>query len=212
MDSHEQFVDYFVDPKFVDEFNESMREFLSTLQQYAMAKYVNPEKAQRLKHGAVFTNPAAPQVYNRDIENHSSLFEFKLDSIIAHDLTILNQCFKRFQNDMDEQFAHMIYSSVAEVCDQSGNTVDAKAAGSIQLAFLEMLEKIEFTAEKTGKVNLPEIHLGTDAFNKFTKTMQESTPEYEMQVENIKARKVAEALNREAQRKAKFVRYGESGL
>jgi hypothetical protein len=73
-----------------------------------------------------------------------------------------------------------------------------------------MLEKIEFSANKAGEVTLPEIHLGTDTFNQFTRAMQESTQAYKAMVEDIKARKVAEALERESARKAKFVRYGES--
>lgn len=210
MERHDLFVDYFVDPEFVDKFNESLRKLLSTLQQHAMAKYVNPESAQRLKHGAIFSNPAAPQVYNGGIESHSTIFDIALESIIAHDITILEKCFNRFQEDMGAQFARMIYASVSKVCDQTGNVVDAKKSGSLQLAFLEMLEKIEFSADKTGEVKLPEIHLGTDAFNEFARTMQESAPEYDALVEDIKARKVAEALDREVERKAKFVRYGES--
>lgn len=210
MERHDLFVDYFVDPEFVDKFNESLRKLLSTLQQHAMAKYVNPESAQRLKHGAIFSNPAAPQVYNGGIESHSTIFDIALESIIAHDITILEKCFNSFQEDMGAQFARMIYASVSKVCDQTGNVVDAKKSGSLQLAFLEMLEKIEFSSDKTGEVKLPEIHLGTDAFNEFARTMQESTPEYDALVEDIKARKVAEALDREVERKAKFVRYGES--
>lgn len=210
MERNSQSVDYFVDPDFVEKFNESLRRLLSTLQQSTMAKYINPEGAQRIKHGAMFCNPAAPQVYSGGIETHSTLFDIALESIAAHDVKVLERCFNRFQEDMEAQFARMIYSSVSKVCDQSGNVVDAKKSGSLQLAFLEMLEKIEFSANKTGEVALPEIHLGTDAFNEFTRAMQESTPEYEAMVEDIKARKVAEALERESDRKAKFVRYGES--
>jgi hypothetical protein len=178
MESHNLFVDYFVDSEFVEKFNESLRTLLSALQQHAMAKYVAPEGAQRLKHGTIFSNPAAPQVYNGEIETHSTLFDITLDSIISHDVTVLGKCFNSFQEKMGEQFARMVYESVSKVCDQSGNVVDAKESGSLQLAFLEMLEKIEFSADKTGEVNLPEIHLGTDTLNEFAKVMQNSTPEY----------------------------------
>lgn len=205
-----QFVDYFVDPEFVEKFNESLRTLLSTLQQQSMAKYINPESAQRIKHGAMFSNPAAPQVYNGEIETHSTLFDISLESLAAHDVTILEKSFNRFQEDVDAQFARMIYASVAKVCDKSGNVVNAKKSGSLQLAFLEMLEKIEFSVDKNGEVKLPEIHLGTDAFNEFERTMKESTPEYEALVKDVKARKVAEALDKEVKRKARFVRYGDS--
>lgn len=208
MERHELLVDYFVDSEFVDKFNESLRSFLYVLQQSAMKKYVNPESAQRLKHGASFTNPAAPQVYNGGIETHSTLFNISLDSIIAHDVSILGESFNSFQENMGAQFARMIYASVSKVCDQTGNVVDAKKTGSIQLAFLEMLEKIEFIADRNGEVKLPEIHMGTDALKAFEKSMKESTPEYVALVEDVKARKTAEALNKEVERKAKFVRYG----
>lgn len=210
MERSSQSVDYFVDSDFVENFNESLRRLLSTLQQSTMAKYINPENAQRIKHGAAFCNPAAPQVYNGGLETHSTLFDIALESIAAHDVKVLERCFNSFQEDMEAQFASMIYSSLSKVCDQTGNVVDAKESGSLPLAFLEMLEKIEFSANKAGEVTLPEIHLGTDTFNQFTRAMQESTPAYKAMVEDIKARKVAEALERESARKAKFVRYGES--
>jgi hypothetical protein len=210
MERSTQSVDYFVDSDFVENFNESLRRLLSTLQQSTMAKYINPENAQRIKHGAAFCNPAAPQVYNGGIETHSTLFDIALESIAAHDVKVLERCFNSFQEDMEAQFASMIYSSLSKVCDQTGNVVDAKESGSLSLAFLEMLEKIEFSSNKAGEVTLPEIHLGTDTFNQFTRAMQESTPAYKAMVEDIKARKVAEALERESARKAKFVRYGES--
>lgn len=210
MEGNNFFVDYFVDPEFVGKFNESLRNLLSKLQQHAMAKYVPPENAQRLKHGATFSNPAAPQVYNGEIETHSTLFDITLESIASNDVTILEKCFSSFQESADEQFAHLIYSSLSKVCDQTGNVVDSKKSGSLQLAFLEMLEKIEFVADKNGEVKLPEVHLGTDAFNEFEKTMQESTPEFNELVEGIKTRKTIEALDREVERKAKFIRYGES--
>lgn len=209
MKHNNQFVDHFVDPEFADKFNESLQKLLSALQQRLMAKYINPESAQRVKHGAMFSNPAAPQVYNGEIETHSMVFDISIESLATHDLTILERYFNHIQEDMEAKFARMIYGSVAKVCDQSGNVVDVKKSGSLQLAFLDMLEKIEFSVDKTGEVRLPEIHLGTDAFNEFERTMQQSTPEYHALVEDVKARKVAEALNREIERKARFVRYGD---
>ncbi len=109
---------------------------------------------------------------------------------------------------MHRQFAQMLYSTVGAACDQTGNTVDAKAEGSLENAFMAMMEKVQFSVDKNGKVNLPTL-LPPDTGARMMAALEAASPEYKERLEAIKARKIEEALGREAERKAKFACYGD---
>lgn len=110
---------------------------------------------------------------------------------------------------MERQFAQMMYRSISSASEQSGNVVDAQKEGSLPAAFARMLEKIEFSVDKDGNVTLPQIHVGPNTLDSFQRAISEAPPEYHNQIEEIMKRKRAEALKREADRKARFVKYGE---
>ena len=110
---------------------------------------------------------------------------------------------------MHRQFAQMLYSTVGAACDQTGNTVDAKAEGSLENAFMAMMEKVQFSVDKNGKVNLPEVHVAPYIGARMIAALEATPPEYKERLEALKARKIEEALGREVERKAKFARYGD---
>lgn len=102
----------------------------------------------------------------------------------------------------DEAAAKMLYSTVAEICDATGQTVDAKGK-SFPDAFLEAFRKLEFVVGRDGTVSLPEIHVGNMDMVKQLESMGE---EYHREFERLKEEKVAHAKAQEAIRKAKFRR------
>ncbi|MFJ7788958.1 hypothetical protein [Pseudomonas sp. NPDC096925] len=209
MTGQDKTTNYFIDTEDDSKIQKSLSELLSTLQKRTMAMYIPLENAQRLKHGGAFQNPAAPQVLNGGLEAHSSQINLPYESVAQHDISAMERCFKDFQDQMGTQFAQMFYRSISNACDHSGNVVDASKSGSLQQAFIEMLETVEFGVDKSGNVALPEIHVGKEGFDKLNKMMIEATPEDRKIIEEIKERKSKEALERELQRKAKFVHYGE---
>ncbi|RQO64461.1 hypothetical protein DBV14_00525 [Variovorax sp. KBW07] len=140
---------------------------------------------------------------------HSAQTEVSFDKIVNHDLTVIDQVFSELVEGLERQFASMVYSTVSAAAEAVGNTVDAKAAGSPYEAFVKMLEKIQFSSDKFGNVTLPTVHLGPEAFKALQKSAAEASPEAHQRVEAIKAGKTAEALEREVERKARFVCYGE---
>lgn len=200
---------YFADERASSAFDKSIMAFLATVQKGIVFKLLSPENMHRLRHGGQWSHPGLPHAVNRDLEQHSSVASIPFEDIVKHDLGIIDRFVQKFTQDMERQFSQMIFSTVATACNQTGNIVDAKAAGSAHEAFAEMIEKIEFSADKFGTVKFPEIHAGPEAAAKLKKSLEDAPPAFQQRIEEIKARKIAEALDREAKRKARFVRYGD---
>jgi hypothetical protein len=109
---------------------------------------------------------------------------------------------------MQRQFAAMMYSTISEACDASGNTIDAQKEGSLLDSYVAMLEKIEFAVDERGNVEMPQIH-PPELAERITAALKGAPPEFQEKVEQLKQKKASEATEREAARRAKFARYGE---
>lgn len=204
-------VSYFADDAAEYALGDSVTAFLAAVHKDIVSRYLSPENTHRLRHGGTWTHPGLPNAVDAGFEQHSAVVEIPFEDLVKHDLSVIDRFAQKFAQNMEQQFAQMMYSTVLAACDQSGNTVDAKAAGSTLDAFAEVLEKIQFSVDKFGKVTLPEIHAGPEAVASLKKGLAAAPPAFEQRIEDIKARKTAEALERESQRKARFVRYGGKG-
>jgi hypothetical protein len=193
-----------------DEFHQSFVKLLADVQKQTVAKYLRPESSQRFKHGRQWVRPAVSDDLPTDMKVHSAQAEVPFDKIVNHDLTVIDQVLDQLAKSMERQFAQLLYSTVSAAAESVGNTVDAKLAGSPYEAFAQMLEKVQFSADKFGKVSPPEIHLAPEAFQALQASFADAPPEIHQRIEAIRARKTADALEREARRKARFVRYGDS--
>ena len=199
---------YFDDQGSAVAFDKAFLQLLAATQKKVTSKYLPPENTHRIRHGGKWLHPGLPQVSEGGLQQHSSIVTIPFEDLVGHDLDAIERCTHKLAADMEEQFVRMMYSTISAACEQTGNTVDAKAAGSIPEAFAEMLEKVQFGTGKDGTVRLPEIHMGSEAFTAFTKAMDTIPAAFHQRIEEIKERKTLEALDREAKRKARFVRYG----
>ena len=73
---------------------------------------------------------------------------------------------------------------------------------------MAMLEKIELAVDKDGTVSMPQLHVSPELGDRMMAALENTSQDYKDRVEELKARKTVEALAREAERKAKFGRYG----
>lgn len=201
---------YFFDEASSKIFEQSYISLLANIQKKLVSKYLPSENMQRIRHGGGWSHPGAPQSYQSGIQQHSSAVSISFEDIVKNDLSAIDRFLLKFTEDMERQFLQTMYSTISAACEQSGNVVDAKAEASLAEAYAKMLEKVEFSADKEGNVRLPEVHMGSEQFTIFTKAIEAESPEYHQRIEEIIARKTAEALNREAGRKARFIRYGEN--
>lgn len=203
-------VNYFSDVIGEAEFHRSFVMLLEKVQKGTLKKYLNPENTHRFKHGGQWANPAAPDLLPTDIKTHSTETEVSFSKLVDHDLSVIDQVLGQINEDLERQFAQQMYSTVSAAADAVGNTIDAKEAGSPREAFAKMLEKIQFSADKLGNVTLPTIHLAPETLRILQRSAADAPPEFHQRIEAIKAKKTEEALEREARRKARFLRYGDS--
>lgn len=172
-------------------------------------KYLPPQNTQRIRHGGDWRHPGLPNAVEGGLQQHSSMVEIRFEDLAKHDLGVIERVVQQLSNDMEQQFLGMMFATVGTACEQTGNTVDAASAGSTEEAFAQMLEKIEFSADKKGNVSLPEIHTGPEAFARLSEALGNAPQSFHQRIEEIKARKIADAIKREEERKARFARYGD---
>jgi hypothetical protein len=189
-------------------FHSSELRAFAELQKAIVGKYLRPEKTQHLRHGGRWSNPADSKAPEVKWQTHSTETAIRFEDVANNDLSVIDRTFESVRDAMERQFVEMLYSTVSEAAAQVGNVVDAKAEASLADAFMATMEKIEFMADKNGNVSLPELHVGPESGAKMIAALQAAPQEFQDRLEALKARKSEEALTREAERKAKFVRYG----
>ncbi|MES2878263.1 MAG: hypothetical protein V4713_07555 [Pseudomonadota bacterium] len=203
-----QRANYFSDEMGEEEFQQSFVKLLAQMQKATVSKYLNPENTHMFKHGGQWAHPAAPDVIPGDMKAHSAQTAVSFDKLVNHDLTVIDQVLRQLTESMERQFMQMMYSTVSAAAESVGNVVDAKAVGSTHEAIAQMLERVEFSSDKFGNVTPPTIHAGPETIQALLKSAADAPPEFHQRIEAINARKTAEALEREIQRKARFVHYG----
>jgi hypothetical protein len=190
---------------FNDAFTSAMRQFQKALRE----KFIPPENTYRFHHGERWCNPASIEVAAGETKVVSAVLNVPLKDIIANDLSLLQRSFDYVNESLHRQFATMMYSTVSDACDASGNVVDAQKEGSLPNSFMAMLEKVEFAADKYGNVHIPEVHGPPGVAERLMAELEAAGPEFGEKFEQLKQKKIRQAMEREAARKSKFARYGE---
>lgn len=199
---------YFSEQSAVQGFNLGLNKYMGMAQKSLVAQYLSKENTLRLYHGDGWGHPANPEASIGGVKEHSYYSETKFQDIVDHKLDLISQCLSELNEAMHRQFAEMMYSTVSEACDQSGNVVDAKGL-PLADAFISTIEKISFSADKNGVVSFPEIHAHPDLARKMIEAVNAAPPEFKDRLDAVTAQKSLEALKREAERKSRFVKYGE---
>jgi hypothetical protein len=165
---------------------------------------LNPRNVQHFSHGLDWRTHSGDEQAKEKSTMKKEEVEWAINysDIVAHRLEILPQTIQSITKAMNEKVRAGLYSTVSESTERSGNVVDAKKAGSNTQAFLEMLQKIEFGVDESGKVSLPEIHLAPG--NPIIEDLRRAGPAFEAEVERLITEKSAAALERERQRKSRF--------
>jgi hypothetical protein len=200
---------YFAERSALAAFDKALLNHVRAVIKLLISQFVLPENNQRLRHGDNWSHPGNSQAVSTGMQQHSAELHVKFKDIVAHDLGAIDLHVEKIAEAMLGQFMQMMYSTLSAACDQTGNVVDAKEAGGPLEGFAAMLEKIQFSADKHGRVTLPQVHLHPDAFKRMQDAQKTASPELLRRIEETKARKTAEALQVEALRKARFVKYGE---
>jgi len=203
--------EYFVDANSFQEFDISFGQLLQGQHQKAIAHFFPPENTQHYKHGGGLEHPNSPEVVS-NIQQMSTEAITKFDDLIQHRVDTMFSTLNEVSNAMTAQMMQFFFGTISDVCDTTGNVVDAKAEGSTAEAFAAMIEKIEFGVDKDGNVSLPQIVGGSEFAARMEADMKSAPPELLARIEQAIMMKVEQAQAKEVERRAKFVGYGAEKL
>jgi hypothetical protein len=115
--------------------------------------------------------------------------------------TLVDECARKFASAM----VSSMHETLTTTTNTTGNVVSwNRKAKNAPAAFLELLRKVEFGVTEDGKPSLPSFLDPDPAFLAEVQEHEAANPSFREEVERIKAEKIADALSREADRKAKF--------
>jgi hypothetical protein len=174
---------------------------------YELQIEVIPERnILKYQHGRgwTFNNTQGAEVPG-EFKAHSNVFMVDADSRRNCEIEKLpglaDEMARNFAAAADRQMEAVI----EETTEQTGNVVTWKpAAKNAPAVFLEMLRKVEFGVTPDGQPSLPSFYKFQPAFLAELQHEQATNPAFAAEVEKVKAQKIAEALAKEEQRKAKF--------
>lgn len=170
----------------------------------ARDQFMNPENTQRYRHGRSWVAH-----YAEEPQEATTMME------ISHEMAISTQQivdgdFRLFEKHLNElasgvhaSFMRGLYQTIGDGAERAGNIVSAKEKPNAE-AFLEVLEKIEFGVNKDGQVSLPQLHVSPETGQKMLADLEAQNEDFKNRVERVKAEKTEAALQREAERKARF--------
>ena len=200
---------YFADNEGAEAFHLAFTRLLAMTRKVIVSQYLPAENMQRFQHGGDLQHPGAPQTVRSGMQVLTASAATDYDDIIENRLDAIGKCVWQLAEAMHGHFATTLYSTVSAACEQTGNVIDAQGSSSLADSFLAMLEKIEFVADKHGNVNMPTIHASPETAQRMLDEANSASPEFKERVEAIQETKIAEAKAREAERKAKFTKYGD---
>ena len=193
-----------------DAFVASLTSAIRSIQRKFVREHISEENMQRFRHGTAWTYRANSDAGSGNLQTLSSGWEVKFEDIITGDLSLIEKSLLGVSEDMQRQFMQMMYATISDACDRVGNVVDGKQTGSIAASFVEMLRKIELTVSRDGQVHMPQIHVSPETGEKMLAELKAQPPEFEEEVERIKAEKIALAHQRERERRARYKRYEDN--
>lgn len=167
-------------------------------------QYISQENVQKYHHGE--TSVAH---YASDPENATTMMtishqtELSLDSVLAGDFSMFEKNLAGLAKGFQDSFVRNLYQTVGDGAERVGNSVSAKGRPHAEV-FLEALKKIEFGVDREGNVSVPDFHVSPEVYSELIASPEAQSEEIQKEFDRVKEEKSKAALEREAERKAKF--------
>ena len=191
------------------EFEASVTSLIARLQDRSRKMFVSEHNVLRMNHGSSWLHSAREPEPDTTMHTISAETVIPFKGIAENDLGLIAETILPISEEMERQFTQNMYGLIGAGAEKVGNVVDAKQAGSFPLSMLEMFRKIEIDVDRDGNVSMPQIHVGSDMYERVTTEMQNVPTELAAEFEQVKAEKIRLAHEREVARKAKFKRADE---
>ncbi|MGN6488139.1 MAG: hypothetical protein ACTHLT_10020 [Devosia sp.] len=178
---------------------------------------VSPENEFHYRHGQGWTHvdTASHSSNTGMFHEHSAELSIQTQSIIDNDERVIVRFVKEMSDAMHATFARSVFATVGDAAESVGNSItfsidqsltQEERGRAIRSQVADMIDKIDLSVDKFGRVSYPSFHIGPD--NKeilyaisLPETLEEQLRTYEMQ-----RRKESEAIGREAERLSMYVR------
>ncbi|MDP9421378.1 MAG: hypothetical protein M3Q19_00840 [Pseudomonadota bacterium] len=187
-------------------FETSVASLLGKMQATSRQMFVSQQNILRMNHGGTWVHAAREPEPDTSMHTISAEWMIPFKDIAENDLSLIARTILPINEEMEKQFALNMYGVVGAAAEKVGNVVDVKATGSFAKSMLEMFQRIELGVDRNGAISMPQIHVGPGMAERIAKELESVPPEIEAEIEQVKAEKVQQALEREASRKAKFKR------
>ena len=169
-----------------------------------IAQYVSEENMQSFCHGRGWATVKEDKIEDSQFKEVGVELKIDYPSILNNEI----QKFFDFINDFIEGFTSQMvrdmFQTIGDACQETGNIVKQSDKKSNPEAFLEMLNKVEFSINEEGQVVLPQIHLAPENADNFITELNQQGPEFLAEVERVKKEKADLAIMNEKARLSKF--------
>jgi hypothetical protein len=185
-------------------FDRAYISMMNDLRKCQTSMYISENNVLQYIHGANWVRAGRDKDDAPAMQTLSTEWTIPLKALADNDLALIEAGLYKVVEELSGQFARSIYSVVGAAAEKVGNIVSNEETGSNAQSFIEMLKKIEFGVDRDGNVSLPQMHVGPEMGEKLLAELMAQPPEFGEEVERVKAERTALALQKEAERKAKF--------
>lgn len=143
--------------------------------------------------------------HSGELKKESTGCEIKLERILKNDIGVLTDFIRETAGKMEQQLFQRLSAEMIAVTKETGNEVSVAKEGSIADAFLKMVKTTQMGVTAEGKVSRPTLFLNDPSFiEKLQQEIIERGPEFLQEIELARSEQEQKALEREAERLARF--------
>ena len=169
-----------------------------------ISQYVSKDNMHSFQHGRSWLTVREDGTEESSFKEAGVELSIGYEDLIKNDIDQFFKFLNTFIEGFTSQITQRMFQTISESCDKVGNTVNQNEYASQAEAFLEMLKKVEFSVNKNGQVELPQIHVGTDAAEPLMQSLESQDKDFHAEVERIKQEKYEAALKKEKVRLNKY--------
>ncbi len=197
--------EYFSFPERASQFNEALTGLIQILTREKRAKFMPSENVMNYSHGIKWVAVSSDSSEEEsEMKVHTTEAMISMHDVRKHNLAALSSFATDIVKQMHQSMQKMVYETLSESCDKTGNSINAKDYTTIADAFLATLKKIEFGVDRAGKVSIPEFHVDPKTLAAFKKTAEAKGESFQKEVDKVIQEKTNAALEKEKKRIARF--------
>ncbi len=194
----------FLEERRGNEFNEAFTKAIGAIVRSKSEELIPAENHGRFYHGLEWEIPRGDGMLSRSALQQASVGgEIAFAELMECRFAALPECVASISKRMGDAMERALFERVAEDAAAVGNTASASGKQTPE-ALLEMLRKIEFSVDRTGRISRPSIHVSPEGADKLRSALAAAGPSFHAEVAEIMERKDADALQRERERLNRF--------